>query len=365
MLLSSSLPKEFRKISEKIFQNERITPEEGILLYEKAELPLLGMLADIVRKRKNGDYVYFNRNIHIEPTNICIYNCKFCSYSHKPGSDGWEYSVEEMLEKVCLAGDNITEVHIVGGVHPDRDAKYYGKLIQQIKQIKPGIHIKAFTAIELDFMIRKAGMDLREGLKYLKDCGLNSIPGGGAEIFDEEIRKQICNKKNNASRWLEIHQAAHSLKIPSNATMLYGHVESYRHRIDHMNRLRILQDKTSGFNAFIPLKYRNKNNKLSYIGEVSVIEDLKNYAVSRLFLDNFSHIKAYWPMTGKPMSQIAFSFGVDDLDGTINDSTKIYSLAGADDAHPSMSGEEIIVFIRQANRTPIERDSVYNAINVY
>ncbi|MCK9616699.1 MAG: aminofutalosine synthase MqnE [Lentimicrobiaceae bacterium] len=363
-MISATLLPSLDGITQKILRAERLTPAEGIFLYEKADLPLLGLLANVVREQKNDKYVFYNRNIHIEPTNICIYNCRFCSYSKKPGTDGWEFTPEEMLEKVKNAGDTITEVHIVGGVHPDRDAIFYGELMQRIKQIKPDIHIKAFTAIELDFMIRKAGMKLKEGLKYLKNCGLDSIPGGGAEIFDEEIRKQICNKKNNADRWLEIHETAHQLGIPSNATILYGHVENYTHRIDHLTRLRELQDRTGGFQAFIPLKYRSKNNEMSKIGEVSVIEDMKNYAFSRIYLDNIQHIKAYWPMLGKQMAQLALSFGVDDMDGTINDTTKIYSLAGAEDTKPEMSSLEMIKLIAQAGRIPAERDSLYNIIKI-
>jgi len=356
---------DLKPIADKILHLQRITPEEGLLLWQQAEPGLLGMLANHVRESKNGNVAYFNRNIHIEPTNICVNNCRFCSFSKKEGEEGWEFTVDEMLGRVKKAEPSITEVHIVGGVHPDRDLHYYGNLIKEIKKIRPDVHVKAFTAVELDFMIKKAGYSTEEGLKKLKAYGLDSIPGGGAEIFDEEIRKQICSRKNTSEQWLAIHETAHRLGIPSNATILYGHIENYSHRIDHLNRLRKLQDKTGGFNAFIPLKYRNKNNEMSQINEVSAIEDMKNFAMTRIFLDNIPHIKAYWPAIGKPMAQLALGFGVDDLDGTINDSTKIYALAGAEDKHPDMNTEEIIELIKQVNHTPVERDSVYRVIKEY
>jgi aminodeoxyfutalosine synthase len=321
-------------------------------------------MASIVRKRKNGNLAYFNRNFHIEPTNKCVYNCRFCSY-HKPAWDpeSWEYSHDQMLD-IVKQFDNkpVTEVHIVGGVHPDYDLHYYGMLIRKIKQHRPSLHIKAFSAIELDYMIRKAGLSIEDGLEQLKEYGLDSIPGGGAEIFDEKIREKICNEKSSSELWLTIHETAHRIGLPSNATMLYGHIENYSHRIDHMERLRSLQDKTEGFNAFIPLKYRMANNSMSFVGEVSVIEDLRNYAVSRIYLDNIDHIKAYWPMTGKEIAQLSLSFGADDLDGTIDDTTRIYSMAGAEDKNPAMSSEEICRLILDAGFEPAERDSLYNRV---
>ena len=366
-VLLSEIKEEIKPIAEKVINDKRITVEEGIVLYKKAELALLGALANIVRERKHGDKTYFNKNFHIEPTNICIYNCKFCSYVRKIGdADAWEYSVEQIIE-LCekYKKQGVTEVHIVGGVHPKRDLHYYGKMIQEIKKVLPNIHVKGFTAVELDFMIKKAKMPLKEGLIKLKEYGLNSIPGGGAEIFNEKIRKEVCDEKSSTDLWLNIHKTAHEVGLPSNATILYGHIESYADRIDHMNRLRDLQDKTKGFNTYIPLKFRKENNNLSYIGEVSTIEDLKNYAVSRIFLDNFDHIKAYWPMIGKETAQIALSFGVDDIDGTIDDTTKIYSMAGVEDKSPTMTSQELIKLIKDVNRTPIERDTIYNVIKDY
>lgn len=355
----TNIPDVLKDIGQKVSDGVRISPEEGVLLFEQGNLGFLGMLADIVRQRKNGDDAYFIRNFHIEPTNICVNKCKFCSYSHHFSKTQWELTVDEILGKVNAQEDNVPELHITGAVHPDRDIFYYGDLLVKIKAARPTLHVKAYSAVELDYMIQKSGMSIEEGLGYLKSCGLDSIPGGGAEIFDETIRKDICGMKSTSRAWLDIHEAAHKLGIPSNATMLYGHKENYAQRIDHLERLRQLQDRTGGFNAFIPLKFRNSNNEMSGIAEVSVIEDMKMYAVARVYLDNFPHLKAYWPAVGKNLARVSLSFGVDDLDGTINDSTRIYSLAGAEDQNPGMTVTEMITLIRDAKRVPVERDSRY------
>jgi aminodeoxyfutalosine synthase len=271
-----------------------------------------------------------------------------------------------MLEIVKRFDDKeVTEVHIVGGVHPAYDLHYYGRLIQRIKQHRSSLHVKAFSAIELDYMIMKAGLTIEEGLSQLKAYGLDSIPGGGAEIFDEKLRKMICDEKASSELWLNIHETAHRLGIPSNATMLYGHIETFAQRIDHMERLRTLQDRTNGFNAFIPLKYKKANNSMAYLGEVSIAEDLRNYAVARIYLDNIQHLKAYWPMTGKEAAQLSLAFGTDDLDGTIDDTTRIYSMAGAEEKNPSMNIDEIRRLITEAGYIPVERDSLYNFINTF
>jgi aminodeoxyfutalosine synthase len=365
-LLNRITDRDLLKISEKIINCERITPEDGILLFKKAPLPLLGLLAGFVRRKFNGEKAYFNHNFHIEPTNKCIYNCRFCSYHKREGEPGsWEYSQDQMLDIVkSFDGKPVTEVHIVGGVHPSYDLYYWGELISKIKSYRPELHIKAFSAIELDYMMEKSGLSPEKSFELLKSYGLGSIPGGGAEIFDEELRKQICPEKASPNRWLAIHEAAHKTGIASNATMLYGHLENYAHRIDHMERLRKLQDKTNGFNAFIPLKYRKANNSMSYLGEVNLLEDLKNYALSRIYLDNFPHIKAYWPMIGKEGAGISLSFGADDMDGTIDDTTRIYSMAGSEQ-NPSMSTENICELIKQSGFIPVERDSLYNTIKVW
>ena len=368
LLLNSNLSKDLKNITEKVMANERISFDEGVLLYEKGELGFLGTLANYIREQKNGNNVYFNRNFHIEPTNICVFDCKFCSYSRllKNKEEGWELTEEQILDKVrSYNGKPVTEVHIVGGVHPKMGLMYFAELIKKIKTIRPDIHVKAFTAVELDYMCRKAKVSYEEGLKILKDHGQNSLPGGGAEIFDETIRKEICEDKCTSAQWLEIHETAHKLGMPSNATMLYGHVEKFEHRIDHMNRLRDLQDKSKGFNTFIPLKFRNGGNQMSHIAESNVIEDLRNYAVSRIYMDNFGHVKAYWPMIGRTTAQLSLSFGVDDIDGTIDDSTKIYTMAGSEEQSPALTTQQLVEMIKQVGRTPIERDTLYNVITDY
>ena len=363
-----SLPKELSNIQDKIYSGERITDEEGLTLFEKGSLPFLGSLANYIREKKHGDITYFNRNFHIEPTNVCVFTCNFCSYSrlYAHREEGWELSAEQMLHMVKkYDGQPVTEVHIVGGVHPKMNLQFFADVLKQIKQHRPELHIKGFTAVELDYMFRKAKMTNEEGLAYLKNAGLDSLPGGGAEIFHSEIREKICADKVNSEGWLKIHEAAHKLGMHSNATMLYGHIENYYHRIDHMSRLRKLQDKTGGFNTFIPLKFRNKDNDMSYVNESSIVEDMKMYSVARIYMDNFPHLKAYWPMLGRQNAQLSLSFGVNDIDGTIDDTTKIYSMAGAEEQNPSMTTGELVALIKQVKRKPVERGTLYNVIKDY
>lgn len=368
LLKTSKAENELRTIAEKIYKQERITEDDALVLFEKASLPLLGTLANYVRERLHGDATFFNRNFHIEPTNLCVFSCNFCSYSkiYAKKEEGWELSIQQMLDIVKkYDGIPVTEVHIVGGVHPKMDLQFFADLLKAIKEHRPDLHIKAFTAVEYDYMFRKAKVSVEEGLKILISHGLNSIPGGGAEIFDPEIRQKICADKVDGDGWLKIHETAHKLGLHSNATMLYGHIESYKHRINHMSRLRNLQDETKGFQTFIPLKFRNMDNDMSNVPESSIVEDMKMYAVARLFLDNFPHLKAYWPMLGRNNAQMTLSFGVDDLDGTIDDTTKIYSLAGSEEQTPAMSTEELVTLIKQVNRKPVERDTLYNVIKEY
>lgn len=363
-----SLPDDLKRISDKVLNQERISIEDGVHLYEHAELGFLGALANHVRETKNGNSTFFNRNFHIEPTNICVFTCNFCSYSRllKHKEEGWELSIEQMMDIVRkYDGQEVTEVHIVGGVHPKMNLDFFLDLLRQIKQHRPELHIKGFTAVELDYMFRKAKVGVEEGLRKMQEAGLDSIPGGGAEIFNEKVRAEICNDKCSSDEWLQIHETAHRLGMHSNATMLYGHVESFYHRIEHMNRLRELQDRTGGFNTFIPLKFRNQGNDMAHIPEVSVVEDLRNYAVSRIFLDNFAHVKAYWPMIGRSTAQLSQAFGVDDLDGTIDDTTRIYSMAGAEEQNPSLSTAQLVDLIRQSGRTPVERDTLYHVVRDY
>ena len=355
-----------QQAGQRILAGERLNEDDGLLLFEEGSLPYLGALANFVRERLHGDTTYFNRNFHIEPTNVCVFACKFCSYSrlYAKREEGWELSAEQMLDIVkSYDGKPVTEVHIVGGVHPKLNLQFFGDLLQRIKAHRPDLHIKGFTAVELDYMFRKAKMTVEEGIDFLKKAGLDSIPGGGAEIFHPEIREQISHDKVDAEGRLAIHEAAHKAGMHSNATMLYGHIEKYWHRIDHMQRLRDLQDRTGGFNTFIPLKFRNKDNEMSHVPESGIIEDMKMYAVARLYLDNFPHLKAYWPMLGRQNAQLTLSFGVNDIDGTIDDSTKIYSMAGAEEQNPSMTTAQLVTLIKQVKRKPVERDTLYNAIS--
>ncbi len=359
---------ELKLIAEKVGSKTRLSFDDGVLLFEKGSLPFLGALANYVREEKHGDITYFNRNFHIEPTNVCVFSCKFCSYSklYAKREEGWELSIEQMMHIVkSYDGKPVTEVHIVGGVHPKLTLEFFADLLKAIKAHRPDLHIKGFTPVELDYMFKKAKVSIEDGMKYLNSVGLDSLPGGGAEIFHPEIRTQICDDKVDAEGWLHIHKAAHQLGMHSNATMLYGHIEKYWHRIDHMERLRQLQDEIGGFNTFIPLKFRNQDNEMSHLSESSVIEDMKVYAVGRLYLDNFNHVKAYWPMLGRKNAQLTLGFGVNDIDGTIDDTTKIYSMAGSEEQNPAMNTQELVTLIKQVNRKPIERDTLYNVVTDY
>jgi len=368
MITTTDISPELKAIANKVNAGQRITDKDCLYLFEKASLGFVGSLANAIKERLHGDKVFFNRNFHIEPTNVCVFSCNFCSYSrlYAKREDGWELSIDQMLHMVKqYDGKPITEVHIVGGVHPKMDLQFFADLLKAIKAHRPDLHIKAFTAVEYDYMFRKAKVTVEEGLKFLIEAGLDSIPGGGAEIFHPEIREKICADKVNADGWLLIHETAHKLGLPSNATMLYGHIEKFEHRIDHMRRLRELQDRTRGFNTFIPLKFRNKDNDMSNVPETSVVEDMKMYAIARIYLDNFPHLKAYWPMLGRQNAQLTLSFGVDDIDGTIDDTTKIYSMAGSEEQNPAMSTTELVNLIKQVRRVPVERDTVYNEIKNY
>ncbi len=354
-----------KTIGQKIIQNERISFEDGVALFEKSSLPYVGALANWKRNELHGDLTYFNRNFHIEPTNVCVFSCKFCSYSklyaHK--EEGWELTIDQMMDIVkSYDGKPVTEVHIVGGVHPKLTLAFFLDLMRAIKTHRPELHIKAFTPVELDYMFRKAKVSIQEGMRLAHEAGLDSLPGGGAEIFNPDVRTIICDDKVDANGWLEIHQTAHELGMHSNATLLYGHIEKYEHRVDHMERLRQLQDQTKGFNTFIPLKCRNKDNAMHEVPESTMLEDLKMYAISRLYLDNFPHVKAYWPMLGRQVAQLTLSYGVNDIDGTIDDTTKIYSMAGSEEQNPAMTTLELVRLIKQAKRTPIERGTLYNVI---
>lgn len=355
---------QWEQIASAVEAGRRLSFDEALTLWQQAPLWRLGELATKRKREVSGDKVFFNKNFHIEPTNICVFNCKFCSFRRPKGSpEAWDMSMEQVEQMVrSFEGKGITEMHIVGGVHPENGLEYYCEMIRRVKAILPRAAVKAFTAIELSYMIRKAGLSVEEGLRRLIEAGMEAIPGGGAEIFDEELRSQICPDKGSTAEWFEVHDAAHRLGLKTNATILYGHIESIEHRIDHLMRLREQQDRTGGFNAFIPLKYRNFGNSMSEIGEVPITDDLRTLAMSRLILDNVPHIKAYWVMYGQQTTEMALKFGADDIDGTIEDSTKIYSMAGADDQRPRMSEEQMRQIVQRAGFRAVERDTHYNEI---
>lgn len=363
LLNDPGLKPELKAIAGKVLADQRITEAEGIFLFEEANLGYLGALANYIREKKHGDHTFFNRNFHLEPTNVCLYTCSFCSYSRliKKRDEGWEYTMEEMMDIVKKYDDQpVTEIHIVGGVLPQYDLKFYADLFRKIKAHRPDLHVKALTPVEYHYIFKKAKVSYAEGMKIMKEAGLDSMPGGGAEIFHPEIRDEIAGGKCSGEEWLQIHEEWHKLGMRSNATMLYGHIEKFHHRIDHLEKLRELQDKTGGFQTFIPLKFRNQGNQMSHLPESTVIEDLRMYAISRIYLDNFDHIKAYWPMISRNTAQIALAFGVDDIDGTIDDTTKIYTMAGSEEQTPAMSTMELVKLIKDVGRKPIERDTLYN-----
>ena len=359
-----SAPLEVREGIEAAMAGERLTPAQGLALYKHAYPPLLSLAASYTRLRLNGLSTYYNRNGHIEPTNLCRYQCSFCSFRKERGHpEAWELTLEQIASKARkLQKEGNTEVHITGGVHPEWTFRHVVQLLQTVRQAAPRLHIKAFSAVELVPLVRDANLSLDVALAQLQAAGLDSIPGGGAEIFAEEVRQQICPEKCTAQQWLEVHRQAHRLGMRSNATMLFGHIEGYADRVDHLERLRRLQDETGGFNCFIPLKFRAAGNRLGVRGEVTTLEVLRNYAVCRLYLDNIQHLKGYWPMLGKRNIPLALAYGVDDLDGTIGDSTRIYSMAGAEDQQPTATVSELRQIVLDAGYTPLERDSLYQAV---
>lgn len=358
------IPENLQTIAQKVFSNQRLAPEEALKLAQEASVGLLGMLANHVRTRINQHDLWFIRNFHIEPTNLCIHRCRFCSFRSDVSGSAWELSLDEIKTLVEEAPE-AEEVHITGGVHPDRDFDYYLNMIAMIRKLRPTLHIKAFSAVEIDDMAQMNSLSHTEVLTRLKQAGLDALPGGGAEIFDAQIRETICPDKTDGPGYLAIHREAHLLAISTNATMLYGHSETWEHRIDHMNKLRMLQDETGGLLAFIPLKFRNKNNLMHNLSEQTLVEDLRLFSIARVFLDNIPHLKAYWPMLGKETTEILLDFGVDDLDGTIHDSTRIYSMAGAEEKNPVMTLEEFVSMAKKHQRRPLRRDSLYNLLETY
>nr|MBF0222101.1 aminofutalosine synthase MqnE [Desulfobulbaceae bacterium] len=349
----------------KIKSNERLNAEEGIRLYQCNDILALGYLANIVRERINGNKTYFIYNQHINYSNICTNLCKFCAFGRAAESElAYEMSVEEIRRKVEERLDEpIREIHMVGGIHPDLPFSYYTEALQAIKSVRPDVHIQAFTCVEIAHLAELSKQSVADTLKVLAAAGLGSIPGGGAEVFSPRIREKTCEKKLSGEGWIEVAKTAHRLGIKSNATMLYGHIETLEERIEHLSMLRDAQDETGGFMTFIPLAFHPKNTELSHLAKSSGLEDLKNIAVARCFLDNFPHIKAYWVMIGVKLAQVALSFGADDMDGTVKEE-RITHMAGGE-AEQAVTSTHFIRIIKEAGRTPVERDTLYNVITEY
>ncbi len=354
-------------IAEKILNGERLSFEDGLTLFESEDIHTIGYLANLVSERKNGKFAYFNVNVHITPTNICIGTCKFCAFRRKKGEKGaYELTVEEILEKLRNYREQnpgLTEVHIVGGLHPDWGYERYLEIVRSIKEKFPDIHIKAYTAEEIKYISEKGNRTIEETLKDLIEAGLGSIPGGGGEIFSERVRKKICPDKISGEEYLEIHKTAHRLGLKSNATMLFGHIESFEDRVDHLIRLREAQDETGGFQTFIPLAFHPINTEIPNANYTTGFDEIKTIAVSRLLLDNFQHIKAYWIMLGEKIAQLALQFGADDIDGTVTEED-ITQAAGAR-AGQYIPKKRLIKLIKEAGKIPVERDTLYNVIEIY
>jgi aminodeoxyfutalosine synthase len=358
-------PRSLHDLAVKVRDGVRLDEEDTLLCYTTPHILHLGRLADAVRRQRHGNIAYFNVNRHINPTNICVYtyNCKFCSFAALPGEDhAWQMSHDEVYQHAAKQGGNeVTEFHIVGGLHPDLTLDWYLEMMRGLKERFPAAHLKAFTAIEIGWFAKQERTPIAEVLLRLREAGLGSLPGGGAEIFDPEVRAVICDGKLDADEWLEVHRIAHRLGIRSNCTMLYGHIEKPEHRIDHLMKLRQLQDDTGGFNAFIPLAYHPENNYLGLVYHTAGTDDLRQIAIARLVLDNIDHIKAYWIMLTAKLAQVALSFGADDIDGTVVEET-IYHMAGAQ-SEQHLSRSELERIVREAGFVPVERDTLYQPID--
>ena len=350
-------------IREKLARGERLDFEDGITLFHEPDLLAIGQLANEVREHRHGDRTYFNRNMRIEVTNVCVASCLFCSFAkleeHMPGAHTMKLE-EAWKELEDRRHDPPTELHVVNGLHPGLPFSYYEDLLRGFKRIDPNVHLKCFTAVEIHFFAQHYGMTNEEVLRRLVAAGLGSLPGGGAEIFDEDVRKRISHDKANADEYLEVHRVAHRMKIPSNVTMLYGHIETFANRVDHLLRIRALQDETHGFQAFIPLAFHPDGNGMKNLPAPTAVDDLRTLAVSRLMLDNVDHIKAYWVSLTPDVAQIALRFGADDIDGTIVHET-IYKAAGTR-SPDGLAYDDLVRLIREAGRIPVERDTLYNVL---
>ena len=352
-------------IRDKVLARERLNFEDGLTLYRSTDLLGVGWLANLVRERLHGNRAYYIVNQHINYSNICINGCKFCAFGKEAGDpQAYQMSLEEICAKVAeRLADPISEIHIVGGLHPELPFSYYLDMLRTIKALRPEVHLQAFTAVEIHHLAGIAGLSIAETLAALQEAGLGSLPGGGAEVFSPRIRQSLCSKKLSPEGWLEVCQIAHRQGLKTNATMLYGHHETLEERVDHLLRLRAAQDETGGFLTFIPLAFHSANTQLAGLPETTGFDDLKNLAVARLLLDNFPHIKAFWIMIGPKIAQLSLAFGADDIDGTVIEE-RITHMAGAQTAQ-GLTREELHHLIRQAGRQPVERDTVYNVIAVY
>jgi aminodeoxyfutalosine synthase len=359
-----TFPAQLREIAAKVRDGVRLDEAEALICLTTPHILHLGQLADTVRRRLHGNVTYFNINRHINPTNVCVYtyNCKFCSFAALKGeSHAWEMSHEDVYAHAADQGGNaVTEFHIVGGLHPDLSLDWYLEMLRGLKERFPNAHLKAFTAIEIGWFAKREKISIEEVLRLMRDAGLGSLPGGGAEIFHPDVREIICDGKLDAGEWIEVHRTAHLMGIRSNCTMLYGHVEKPEHKVDHFMRLRDLQDETGGFNAFIPLAYHPENNYMGLKYHTTGMDDLRHIAASRLVLDNIPHIKAYWVMVTPKLAQVALRFGADDMDGTVVEE-KIYHMAGAGTSQ-QLSRPELERIVREAGFVPVERDTLYNPI---
>jgi aminodeoxyfutalosine synthase len=352
------------RIKDKVFSNKRLTRKDGIDLFKSHDLLALGRMASHIARKKNRNNVYFVQNMHINPTNICVNRCKFCAFSRSKGEPGaYEMSIDDILNKAHTAEKGVREFHIVSGLHPDLPFEWYLDMLRALKAEFPKKHLKAFTAVEIDYLTKLSGLGLADTLIKLKEAGLGSLPGGGAEIFNPSIRNTLCAEKISGDRWLMVIEAAHKAGLKTNATMLYGHIESAEHRIGHLVRLRELQDRTGGFQAFIPLSFHSQNTAIKKSAYTTGFDDLKTLAISRLMLDNFDHVKAYWVMLGEKIAQVSLSFGVDDLDGTVVEERITRAAGGTTDG--SLTKDDIVHLIKEAGRTPVERDTVYNVVKVW
>ncbi|MBI2915122.1 MAG: aminofutalosine synthase MqnE [Firmicutes bacterium] len=360
-----SVPKSYETIADKVLSGVRLSRQDGLQLFECSDLLFLGQLARHVKRQKTGNRAFFNVNRHINLTNVCVSRCKFCAFSKSPGEDG-AYTMtpdEAVRAAIESSPQGMTELHVVNGLHPELPFEYYVEVIRRLRQALPSVHIQAFTAVEIDYFSEISGLGPREVLTRLKEAGLGSLPGGGAEVFSPRLREVLCSRKASGERWLEVMRIAHSLGLRSNATMLYGHLETAPERVDHLLALRELQHETGGFQSFIPLRFHPANTALAHIPQADAVTDLRVIALSRLLLDNFAHVKAFWIMLGVRMAQLSLEFGVDDLDGTVVEE-KIIHAAGAQ-TDQGISKDELIRLIRDAGLVPVERDTLYNVIKVY